>query len=237
MPRLPDLQAWAVFAKVAETGSFIRAARELGVSKATVSKAVLRLEERIGTPLLSRTSRRLSLTETGRASAAHAGQILADAEALETAASARSMTPSGLVRIAAPMSFGLAYVAPAVPELLRAFPQLSIDLHLSDAVVDLIGGGFDLALRIAALPDSTLRARRLCRVRRVLVGAPAYFERNGGPIHPRDLSQHACFGYAYLPSPDRWRFVHTSGDGETVAPAGPFRANNADALRAALLAG
>ena len=237
MPRLPDLQAWAVFAKVAETGSFVRAARELGVSKATVSKALLRLEARIGAPLVSRTSRRLSLTETGRASVASAGRILADAEALETAAAAGSVTPSGLVRIAAPMSFGLAYVAPAVPELLQAFPQLSIDLHLSDAVVDLIGGGFDLALRIAALADSTLRTRRLCEVRRVLVGAPAYFERRGRPVHPRELSQHDCFGYAHLPTPDRWRFIHASGEEETVAPSGPLRANNADALRAALLAG
>ena len=237
MPHLPDLHAWAVFAKVAETGSFVRAARELGVSKATVSKAILRLEARIGAPLFNRTSRRLSLTETGRASAASAGQILADAEALETAAAARSTTPSGLVRIATPMSFGLAHVAPAVPELLRAFPQLSIDLHLSDAVVDLIGGGFDLALRIAALPDSTLRTRRLCRVRRVLVGAPAYFERRGRPVHPRELSQHACFGYAYLPTPDRWRFIHASGAEEVVTPVGPLRANNADAFRAALLAG
>ena len=237
MPRLPDLQAWAVFAKVAETGSLVRAARELGVSKATVSKALLRLEARIGASLLNRTSRRLSLTETGRACAASAGQILADAEALETAAAARSTTPSGPVRIAAPMSFGLAYVAPAMPDLLRAFPQLSIDLHLSDAIVDLIGGGFDLALRIAALADSTLRTRRLCQIRRTLVGAPAYFERRGRPAHPRELSEHACLGYAYLPTPDRWRFVHTSGAEEVVAPAGPLRANNADALRAALLAG
>jgi len=237
MPHLPDLHAWAVFAKVAETGSFVRAARELGVSKATVSKAILRLETRIGAPLFNRTSRRLSLTETGHASAARAGQILADAEALETAAAARSTTPIGLVRIAAPMSFGLAHVAPAVPELLRAFPQLSIDLHLSDAVIDLVGDGFDLALRIAALADSILRTRRLCRVRRLLVGAPAYFERHGRPIYPRELSQHACFGYAYLPTPDRWRFIHTSGAEEVVTPVGPLRANNADALRAALLAG
>jgi DNA-binding transcriptional LysR family regulator len=237
MPRLPDLEAWAVFAKVAETGSFVRAANELALSKATVSKAILRLEARIGAPLLNRTSRRLSLTEAGRGSVASAGRILAEAEALETAVVAQSTTPSGLVRLAAPMSFGLAYVAPALPELLRTFPQLSVDLHLSDALVDLIGGGFDLALRIAALADSTLRTRRLCAVRRLLVGAPAYFERRGRPIHPHELTQHACFGYAYLPTPDRWRFIHTSGEEAVATPVGPLRANNADALRAALLAG
>ena len=99
------------------------------------------------------------------------------------------------------------------------------------------GGGFDLALRIAALADSTLRALRICRIRRLLVGAPAYVGRRGHPVHPRDLAGHACLGYAYLPSPDRWRFVHASGEEATVAPAGPLRANNGDALMPALLAG
>jgi DNA-binding transcriptional LysR family regulator len=104
-------------------------------------------------------------------------------------------------------------------------------------VVDLVGGGFDLALRIAALADSSLRARRVCRIRRLLVGAPAYFERWGRPAHPRDLAGHACLGYAYLPTPDRWRFVHALGEEAAVAPQGPLRANNGDALRPALLAG
>jgi DNA-binding transcriptional LysR family regulator len=103
--------------------------------------------------------------------------------------------------------------------------------------VDLVGGGFDLALRIAALADSTLRARRICQIRRLLVGAPAYFERRGRPAHPRDLAGHACLGYAYLPSPDRWRFLHASGEEAAIAPAGPLRANNGEALRPALLAG
>ncbi len=207
--------------ELAATGSFAAAAKELAISKATVSKAITRLETRLGTPLVNRTSRRLSLTEIGRASVSAAGGILAEAEILEAQAMAQSATPRGTVRVAAPMSFGTAYLAPALPDLLAQYPQLSIDLHLSDEVIDLIGGRFDLALRIAALPNSSLRARRFCDVRRLLVAAPAYLERRGRPSHPRDLGDHACLGYAYLPVPNRWRFIHGSGEEFVVTRSDP----------------
>ena len=237
MSKLPDLEAMAIFAKVAETQSFSGAADALALSKATVSKAVSRLELRLGTTLLHRTSRRFSLTDSGRSLAARAGQMVAEAEAAEAEALDQSVTPRGLVRLAAPMSFGMAYVAPALPEFLATHPDVSVDLHLSDATVDLVGEGFDCAIRIASLPDSSLTARRLRPVRRHLVASPDYLEQRGRPVHPDDLARHACLGYAYLPSGETWRLVHQSGQEVVVRPTGPLRANNADALTAALCAG
>jgi DNA-binding transcriptional LysR family regulator len=237
MATLPDLEGLAVFAKVAQAGSFARAASELELSKGTVSKVVARLEARLGARLFHRTSRRLSLTDTGRSLLETAARILAEAEAAESEASARASEPRGRIRLACPMSFGQVYVAPLLPEFLASAPQVSIELHLGDEQVDLIGGAFDLALRIAALADSSLVARRLCRVRRRLVASPAYLARHGRPTHPSQLEQHACLGYAYLPVPYLWRFTNAAGEEVAVRPSGPLSANNGDALNPALLAG
>jgi DNA-binding transcriptional LysR family regulator len=125
--------------------------------------------------------------------------------------------PRGVVRLAAPMSFGLLHVAPLLPEFLAAFPEVSIDLHLSDAQVDLIGEGFDAAIRIAVLPDSSLVVRRLCEMPRYLVGSPSYLNKHGRPKHPLHLAQHRCVGYSYAVAAETWRFTK-AGKSATVRP-------------------
>jgi DNA-binding transcriptional LysR family regulator len=237
MAKLPDFEGLAIFAKVVELRSFAGAAEELQLSKATVSKAITRLEARLGARLFNRTSRRLALTDAGRQLTERAARILAEGEAAESDGLAQSATPRGLVRLAVPMSFGLREVAPILPQFLAEFPEVSVDLHLSDAVVDLIGEGFDMALRIGVLPDSSLIARRIRSMPRHVVASPAYLERRGRPTHPLHLAEHACLGYAYMQTPDLWRFTNAAGEEATVRPAGPLRVTNGDALTPALLAG
>ncbi|MGA2288950.1 LysR family transcriptional regulator [Bradyrhizobium sp.] len=237
MARLPDFEGLAIFAKVVELRSFAGAASELSLSRATVSKAVTRLEQRLGARLFNRTSRRLALTDAGQKLSEHAARLLADGEAAENEALAQSVAPRGLVRLAVPMTFGVKAVASILPAFLAQFPDVAIDLHLSDAMVDLIGEGFDLGLRIASLPDSSLIARRLCAMPRYTVAAPAYLKRHGKPTHPMHLAQHRCLGYAYLSTPDIWHYTNSKGEQASVRPAGPLRVNNGEALMPALLAG
>jgi DNA-binding transcriptional LysR family regulator len=238
MSKLPDFEGLAIFAKVVEMRSFVAAARELKLSKATISKAVSRVEARLGTRLLNRSSRRLALTDAGRLLSSRAAHILAEGEAAEDDALAQSTAPRGLVRLAAPTSFGVLHLAPLLPEFLAAYPEVSIDLHLSDAMVDMIGDGFDAAIRIAVLPDSSLIARRLCWMPRYLVGSPTYLNKHGRPKHPLHLAKHLCIGYSYTMTAERWRFKHKDGKSATVwQPAGPLRVNNGDAMMPALIAG
>ncbi len=234
MAKLPDFEALAIFAKVVELRSFAAAASELAMSKATVSKAVTRLEERLGARLFNRTSRRLALTDAGHKLAERATRLLADGEAAENEALAQSAAPRGLVRLAVPMSFGVKAVAPLLPDFFQAYPEVSVDLHLSDATVDLIGEGFDAALRIARLPDSSLIARRLFTMPRYTVAAPSYLKR---PTHPMHLAEHKCFSYAYLSTPNIWHYTNAAGEQASVRPAGQLRVNNGEAVMPALIAG
>ncbi|VVE22723.1 LysR family transcriptional regulator [Pandoraea cepalis] len=237
MSKLPDFEGLAMFAKVAEEGSFAAAAREMGVSVATVSRGVARLEDRLGARLLNRTSRQLALTEFGRTLCEKAGEIYRQAEAAEGAARELSVQPRGLVRLAVPMSFGLRWVAPLMPEFFRRYPDVQVDLHLADSTVDLVAEGFDAALRIAALPDSALVARRLCAVTQYVVASPAYLAREGRPVHPRELVGRPCMSYAYRARSDVWRFTNDAGDEQPVMPTGPLRVTNSDALLPMLLEG
>ncbi len=237
MARLPDFEAWAIFAKVAELGSFSAAADELRLSKATISKAVSRLEQRLAAPLFHRSSRKLSLTESGQLAQERASMLLAEGEAIEEAISERGAVPRGLVRLAAPMSFGLAHLGPILPMFHQAYPEVVIDLHLSDERIDLIEQGFDIALRIGQLEDSALKARRLFPVRLPVVAAPSLIERLGRPEHPRDLVRFPVFSYTHVRNPGRWHCSHPSEGDVVIEVKGPVRANNGDVLIDALVAG
>jgi DNA-binding transcriptional LysR family regulator len=233
--RLPDLEAWAIFASVAEHRSFSAAADAIGLSKATVSKGVSRLEQRLGVSLFHRTSRRLALTEAGRSLADHAARIVAEAYAAEEAAHSGATAPAGLVRMAAPMSFGITNVAPVVADFLLAHPGIEIELHLSDARVDIVAEGFDVALRIADLPDSSLRGRRLCGITAHIAAAPSYLAKFGTPTHPAQLGEHRLLGYTNLTGPLRFR--RSDGTEVSVKAQGPLSTNSGDAMIPALVAG
>jgi DNA-binding transcriptional LysR family regulator len=237
MAKLPDFEALAIFAKVVELRSFAAASAELALSKATVSKAISRLEDRLGARLFNRTSRRLALTDAGQRLSERAARLLADGEAAENEALSQSVAPRGLVRLAVPMTFGVKAVAPILPEFLEQYPDVSVDLHLSDAMVDLIGEGFDAGLRIARLPDSSLIARRLCAMPRYTVAAPSYLKRHGRPTHPMHLAQHRFLTYTYLSTPNIWHYTNAAGEQASVRPAGQLRVNNGEALIPALVAG
>jgi DNA-binding transcriptional LysR family regulator len=233
LDRITGLQ---VFAKVASLGSFTAAARALGMSQSMATKHVDAIENRLGTKLLHRTTRRLSLTEAGQRYLESAERILAEMEEAEQAA-AETVEPRGTLRVAGPLSFGFREIAPALADFARLYPRVKVDFGLSDRIVDLVEEGWDLAIRIAALKDSTLVARKLAPIRVMLCAAPAYLERHGTPRTVADLKDHNCLGYT-LPSAanaGRWLF---GTDAPIVAEvSGNLVASNGDALRVAALAG
>ena len=236
MSKLPDFEGLAIFAKVVQARSFVSAATELRLSKATVSKAIGRIENKFGARLFNRSARRLALTEAGRQLYDRAAHILAEGEAAENEGLAQSALPRGHVHLTAPMSFGVLRVAPILPEFLELYPDVTVDLHLSDAHVDLIGEGYDAGIRIASLPDSSLIARILAPVSRYLVAAPRYLSKYGRPTHPLRLSEHRCITYVSTQG-ETWHFTNAAGETATMRPAGPFRVNNGDAMLPALTAG
>lgn len=225
-----------VFAQVVESSGFSAAARRLGLSTSAVSKHVAQLEARLGAQLLHRTTRRLSLTEVGRGFYEHCVRIVRELEEAELAVNRAHTEPQGVLKVNAPMSFGQLCLAPAMARFLDRHPKIRIDLALDDRRVDPVEGGFDVTIRIAALGDSSLVARRLAPNRVVVCGSHAYLTRHGIPRRPDDLRSHNCLLYAYLSSRDAWHFVGAERE-EWVTVGGTLRANNGDVLREAALAG
>jgi DNA-binding transcriptional LysR family regulator len=234
---LDRVTSMQVFVRVAALGSFSAAARVLNLSQTMVTKHVAALEERLGVKLLHRSTRKLVLTEGGRTYLAACERILAEIDEAETSASLDRIEPRGTLRLNVPLTFGFRQVAPALSEFSRIYPAVSFDLGLADRYVDLMEEGWDMAIRIGRLKDSSLVARRLAACRTIVCASPAYLKERGVPQDLDDLAQHNCLGYT-LPSAigaDRWAF---GSDGDIVVPIrGNLRANNGDALLAAALAG
>jgi DNA-binding transcriptional LysR family regulator len=229
------LAAMAVFVQVVERKSFSAAARQLGITVSTVSKHVARLEDWLGAKLVNRTTRRLALTEVGAAFYQRCVRVTSEVEEAEAAASTLHGTPQGTLRVNAPLSFGVMHIVPAMPAFLAQHPRVKVDLAFTDRAVDPIEGGFDVTVRIALLPDSSLIARKLAPNRMVVCGAPSYFALHGVPQVPQDLAEHSCLSYTHVASPWTWRFGRR---GETlVRVSGGFQANSGDALRDAAIAG
>jgi DNA-binding transcriptional LysR family regulator len=234
MDRLAALEA---FVRVAETHSFSEAARRLRASKSLVSRQVAALEADLGARLFHRTTRSLTLTEAGQGYYERAARILADLDEANLSVSRLQAAPRGRLRINAPMSFGYLHLAPAIPEFLARHPEVAIDMVMNDRFVDLVDEGFDVAVRIARMADSSLVARKLAPIRRAICASPAYFARHGVPATPDDLKVHECLTYSNLPTPGEWRLLHPGGRPWPVEIKGRFQANNGDALLAAALAG
>ena len=233
----PSLDLFAVFARVAESGSFSRAARELSLSKATVSKRVTELEAALGVALLARTTRRAALTEAGQRVLARAQRILEEAQAAQEEAVESRASPKGRLRIAAPMSFAQRYLADVLPEFLDAYPDIELDLSLEDRVVDVIGEGFDAALRIRPLEDSSMMARKLAPVRLKVVAAPSYWDAHGRPQTPADLERHSAFVYSNVPNGSVWKFQHLDGRTAQVRVRSRALFNNAEIILPSLMKG
>lgn len=227
----------AVFVRVVDSGSFTAAAARLDLSKSVVSKHVTRLEEQLGARLLNRTTRRLSLTEAGRLLYERSRKGLAEIEEATFEVSRLQEAPRGALMINAPMSFGILHLAPALPEFLRRYPELTVDMSLDDRQVNVIEEGFDVSVRIAELPDSSLVARRIAPCRHVIVAAPSYLARHGTPQTPEDLRHHNIVTYRYQESALEWHFRGPDAKTTSVAVSGSLAMNNSLALRAALLEG
>ncbi|HEY9274174.1 LysR family transcriptional regulator [Achromobacter sp.] len=233
MSRLEDLEA---FIHIAETGSLTKAARHLGRSLQAVSRSLAALEEDVGVQLVHRTTRHSSLSEAGEAFFRRVKPAMEEIGEARLEVADRRAAPSGILRVGAPVLFGPDFLVPIIAEYMRAYPQIEVDLQLTDSFVDLAAAGLDLVVRIADLPDSGLQGRRLGALRRVVFGAPSYFEQHGRPAHPSELRQHACIARTVDQGPGQWAF-QIDGKRRSVGVRGPFRTNTMAAIYSAVSAG
>ena len=229
----------AVFVAAAESGSFSGAARKLRLSPSAVSKLVARIEDRLGVPLFTRSTRALLLTAEGSAYLERARRILADMDEAERLVATGADAPArGRLRISASVGFGEICLLPLVPQFLAQHPQVELDISLTDAVIDLVDERTDIAIRVGALRDSALKARKLLETRRMIVASPAYLERHGVPKHPEDLAQHNCLRFNFRRNLDEWPFRDpATGEAFRVPVSGNAFGNNGVILRQLVLDG
>ena len=230
------LSSMRLFVRALELGSFSKAAREGGVKTSTVSRAVTILEADLGVALLNRSTRRMHPTEAGRDFYDRAARILNELEVARSQVSLLEGQPQGLLRINIPGAFGRRHVIPLLPEFLARYPEITVDAVLTDTTVDIIEAGADLAIRIGALPDSSLIAKKLAPHERVLCASPGYLSDRPPIGHPQDLRGHACLPFSHLKPIDRWTFTRL-GEAIDIPIRGPLQANDSDALRVAALSG
>lgn len=233
---MDKLAALRAFVKVVETGSFSEAGRQMRLSRSAISKHIADLEHDLGVQLLNRTTRQTGPTESGQAYFERAITILAELDAADQTVAHLQKSPRGILRVNAPMSFGTMRLGPAIAEFMGLYPELKIQLVLTDEHVDPVHDGWDITLRIADLESSSLISRKVVPVPRVVCASPSYLEKHGTPLHPDDLRQHSCLTYGFLATGNQWKLTGKDGD-HWIQPPWTLCVNNAEVLRDAALAG
>lgn len=233
---MTDLNLMAVFARVVDAGSFAEAARRMETSRSAVSKAVAKLEKELGARLLNRTTRYLSLTEIGASVSEHCTRMLSEAEQARKLVDSLTTAPRGLLRVSASVAFGTLHIAPALAVFLSRYPEIRIDLTITDRWVDLAEEGYDVAIRVTGDPPPNWVARKLAPVRRKLCATPGYFDQRGTPQSPADLVHHNCLDYTRSGEQGHWRFTGPDGD-ISIPVTGPLHVDDDEALSQAVLGG
>ncbi len=231
-----SLNDMAIFAAVVDTGGFTSASKKLGISTPVVSKRITALEQYLGTKLLFRTTRKLSLTEAGSVYYQYCSSVVSDAEQAKAAVTYLDATPRGLLKITAPIAAGSYQVANALPSFLERYPEVQVELDISDRVVDIAEEGYDIAIRLTHQPPELYVARLLSKTKRKVCASPEYWQRHGRPTSPADLASHNCIVYSERPNYNQWVFNGKNGP-ETIAVQGSFRVNNTIAMLEAATSG